>query len=677
MSATFQIKTGRTHLFVTRLERLHLEAFDDQGQPLGGWHYLVVSGEVERRGQLDEQGCADVPAVPSGTCKVHITEEPIAPLNIDAAPTLALLSSPPIPDAAEDEAVRLRRAALPDVLAAWRFDPRPVSLSLRVVGDNLEPLRDAKLAFGDGLYHATTDGDGCAHFPAVVPASYVVDVEHAEAGATRADVVVTRDIEPPLFAAGQGQQQQDGSGRTIPLAGRTAELVVQVVTHFTLRSSRKMRWDGGNVLCGVQLLDGNRNQVLITITDCKTGLAQLNLSGVADGSYILRVFPDAEQHTQSPAPFVDHPLSGKMPSRMYRPLEATVHITDKKVGTPPPEVTTGNHGNIFQDSPRKLLIDWKPDWIASQGFGDRDRKDIFPHIIVLHRPGEQSPDNHSEAGLGGTLTKFSAPKPGPSAHFVVDVDGHVVQMVRIDKASNHIDEAFWDGPGVRKKSIGIEIVNKIHQGYPDAQKTAVLKLVQSLCHRFEIKPSMVVGHGDVNVYGKDDKYGKNGEIVKKGRPTEPLMLDYERHYDPGLEFFWKDLAIAGNALNPWGATLSPSVENDMYGGLFSNAAFPVLVNGATNDALLEKSGQVRAGSTPISELQQDLRTIGYSIHGDGSTVTGTYSESTHMAVLHFQNHFFAGAWSLEYEQKHAGRFDRETALMLKRCVQAFTNGSCP
>jgi hypothetical protein len=48
-----------------------------------------------------------------------------------------------------------------------------------------------------------------------------------------------------------------------------------------------------------------------------------------------------------------------------------------------------------------------------------------------------------------------------------------------------------------------------------------------------------------------------------------------------------------------------------------------------------------------------------------------------MAVLHFQNHFFAGAWSLEYEQKHAGRFDRETALMLKRCVQAFTNGSCP
>jgi len=144
-------------------------------------------------------------------------------------------------------------------------------------------------------------------------------------------------------------------------------------------------------------------------------------------------------------------------------------------------------------------------------------------MLVLHYTGMKS----GEAALKRLCDK----KAQVSAHYMIEEDGTVFQMVDEEKRAWHAGVAYWRGANnINARSIGIEIVNPGHEfGYrtfPEAQVLSVIELCQAILARTPIKARNVVGHSDV-------------------APT--------RKEDPGELFPWQRLASQGIGL--WTADL--------------------------------------------------------------------------------------------------------------------------
>lgn len=115
---------------------------------------------------------------------------------------------------------------------------------------------------------------------------------------------------------------------------------------------------------------------------------------------------------------------------------------------------------------------------------------IHPRVIVIH---------YTDASFISTYTTFAADVPDselhelPStcAHFVIDQDGTIYQLVRLGTMCRHTVGLNWT-------AIGIEQV-----GYSDGQVlgdhrevTAALRLVGWLRNRFQIPIQNVIGHNE-------------------------------------------------------------------------------------------------------------------------------------------------------------------------------------
>ena len=98
---------------------------------------------------------------------------------------------------------------------------------------------------------------------------------------------------------------------------------------------------------------------------------------------------------------------------------------------------------------------------------------------------------------------------GVSAHYLVEENGQIIQMVEEDRRAWHAGVAHWRGKdNINDRSIGIEIVNPGHEhGYrpfPEKQIDAVRELTQDIMERHEIEPQHVVGHSDIAPLRKQD-----------------------------------------------------------------------------------------------------------------------------------------------------------------------------
>ena len=113
-----------------------------------------------------------------------------------------------------------------------------------------------------------------------------------------------------------------------------------------------------------------------------------------------------------------------------------------------------------------------------------------PHVIVIH---------YTEASYSSTLNTFATDVPdselhelpATSAHFVIDTDGTIHQLVSLGTMARHTVGLNWT-------AIGIE-----HVGFSDAQVlgdrrqiTASLQLVQWLRCRYGIAVKNVIGHNE-------------------------------------------------------------------------------------------------------------------------------------------------------------------------------------
>lgn len=141
-------------------------------------------------------------------------------------------------------------------------------------------------------------------------------------------------------------------------------------------------------------------------------------------------------------------------------------------------------------------------------------------MLIIHYTGMRT---GAEA-----LARLCDPQAEVSAHYLIEEDGRIFQLVPDDRRAWHAGASFWAGDrDINSRSIGIELVNPGHEfGYrpfPDAQMRALTALAGSLVRAHAIPARHVLGHSDI-------------------APA--------RKQDPGEKFDWRALAMAGIGLWP-------------------------------------------------------------------------------------------------------------------------------
>lgn len=192
-------------------------------------------------------------------------------------------------------------------------------------------------------------------------------------------------------------------------------------------------------------------------------------------------------------------------------------------------------------------------WCPSPNWNERP--DVKVSVLVMHYTGMPSGD--------AALQRMCDKKTQVSAHYMVEVDGSVVQMVAEDKRAWHAGVSHWRGvDGVNDVSIGIEIVNAGHEfGYvpfPQQQMEAVAKLSQEILVRHPaIMPQNVVAHSDIAPDRKEDP----GELFDwKWLATQGVGLAISEHMPQNYPC--DSAKIAQQKLQRWGYRMALTEEWD-------------------------------------------------------------------------------------------------------------------
>jgi N-acetylmuramoyl-L-alanine amidase len=219
-----------------------------------------------------------------------------------------------------------------------------------------------------------------------------------------------------------------------------------------------------------------------------------------------------------------------------------------------------------------------------------------PTIIILHYTGMTS-------GVAA-VDWLCNPASKVSCHYLVDVDGSIVQMVDEDQRAWHAGVSSWRGElDINSASVGIEIQNTGHAGgcpkFPDIQMQRVSALCTDIMQRYEILPHMVLAHSD----------------VAPGRKV-----------DPGEAFDWN-----------W-------LDNRGVG--------QCVLHAGSDDHVALKGGD---GGPLVEALQKQLSAYGYGIDA-----RGVFDDRTRIVVEAFQRRF--------RRTRVDGVADAETINVLRRLV---------
>ena len=180
----------------------------------------------------------------------------------------------------------------------------------------------------------------------------------------------------------------------------------------------------------------------------------------------------------------------------------------------------------------------------SPNFGPR-RDGAVPRLIVIHYTA--MPD------CAGARARLCDPLAEVSAHWLIDTDGTVEQLVDEGARAWHAGAGAW-GPiiDVNSASIGIELANPGDAPFPEPQMAALECLLGGIMARWAIPPEGVIGHSDMAP-------GRKG--------------------DPGPRFDWRRLALQG--LSVWPDPHGGAGRDDDRTDFFVNArhfGYPALAD---------------------------------------------------------------------------------------------------
>ena len=164
----------------------------------------------------------------------------------------------------------------------------------------------------------------------------------------------------------------------------------------------------------------------------------------------------------------------------------------------------------------------------SPNFNSRENHAI--DMLVLHYTGMRSG--------AAALDRLCQAEAKVSAHYLVEEDGRIFQLVAEEHRAWHAGVSYWRGhTNINQRSIGIEIVNPGHdygyRDFPKAQMEAVTELCQAIVKRHPIPARNVVAHSDIAPVRKQDP----GELFDwKGLASQyiglwPSIAAIPSHYD--------------------------------------------------------------------------------------------------------------------------------------------------
>lgn len=100
------------------------------------------------------------------------------------------------------------------------------------------------------------------------------------------------------------------------------------------------------------------------------------------------------------------------------------------------------------------------------------------------------------------LQRLCDPASKVSAHYLIDKQGQIFQLVDEAHRAWHAGVSSWEGEtDINNGSIGIELDNGGHthgpEPFPDEQIRSLLVLLKDLVDRHKIQPHRILGHSDI------------------------------------------------------------------------------------------------------------------------------------------------------------------------------------
>lgn len=132
------------------------------------------------------------------------------------------------------------------------------------------------------------------------------------------------------------------------------------------------------------------------------------------------------------------------------------------------------------------------DWQGSPNFDQRK-----PNFVILHHT--------SDDGVDQALRALADPLRRVSAHYLVGRDGSIIQLVDERARAWHAGESKWGADtDLNSASLGVELDNNGSEPFPDAQISALLRLLGDIRERYRIPVANFLGHADVAPRRKAD-----------------------------------------------------------------------------------------------------------------------------------------------------------------------------
>lgn len=226
-------------------------------------------------------------------------------------------------------------------------------------------------------------------------------------------------------------------------------------------------------------------------------------------------------------------------------------------------------------------------------YGSRNGTDI--DAIMLHHT----------AGSTASGAAQALNSRGLSAHYVIDKDGTIYQMVGDERRAFHAGGGSirGDGRDVNDRSIGIEIVN-LGNGtdpYTEAQYRALERLIPYLTNRYDIPTRNIVGHSET------------------GNPNRPASRP-----EPSRNFDWERIrrAANGDGNSPESNPTNPTPTNPTNPS--PNVSAPT--------AYLERGDH----NAQVKKLQDAMVRLGYMSRSEIGGGYGNFGPRTERAVRAFQ-----------------------------------------
>jgi N-acetylmuramoyl-L-alanine amidase len=132
------------------------------------------------------------------------------------------------------------------------------------------------------------------------------------------------------------------------------------------------------------------------------------------------------------------------------------------------------------------------EWVASPNFNERK-----PDFVILHHTSDDTVEQ--------ALHSLTNPLREVSAHYLIARDGRIIQLVDERARAWHAGESKWGADtDINSASLGIELDNNGHEPFPEAQISALLRLLADIEARYHIPAANFLGHADVAPGRKTD-----------------------------------------------------------------------------------------------------------------------------------------------------------------------------